>query len=286
MTCVDSFDCLIPDYDTFVFDIWGVVHDGVRPFPGIRPTLEKLRAAGKHVVFLTNMSQLSAEVETHLAAMNVPRNLYDFALSSGQAACDYINTLAKSGVANFFHVNDDVSFRKHLTHLNINFVDDCDLADFLLVARGDLRECVSRNTHILESAIAQNKPLICANPDTGVMIDGKFVERPGSLNKTYEDLGGNVLAFGKPHPSIYESLNSLIEHQLDIKTRESRTLMIGDSLETDIIGARHHGWDAMLVLTGVTAHKNGWLQGLPDANQLQILQTPNAPTHVFRGFTD
>lgn len=281
MRYLDSFEQIIPDYDTFVFDIWGVVHDGVRPFPGVRPALETLRAANKRVIFLTNMSQLSHEVDAHLCAMNVPRDLYDFALSSGQAACDYIKSLCADKPANCFHVNDDISFRKNLTHLTINFVDDCDLADFLLVARAELRESVARDTRILKAAIAQNKPLICANPDTGVMIDGTFVERPGSINTTYRSLGGTVLAFGKPHPSIYESLTHLLGH--DAQNR--RTLMIGDSMETDIIGARNHGWDAMLVLTGVTAHKNGWLYAPPDSQQCAaICDTPNGPTHVFPGF--
>ena len=35
------------NYDGYVVDLWGVVHDGIAVFPGVIETLEKLRAAGR-----------------------------------------------------------------------------------------------------------------------------------------------------------------------------------------------------------------------------------------------
>jgi len=275
---IASFAEIIPQYDTFVFDIWGVVHDGYRPFPKLRASLEQLKAEGKQVIFLSNMSQLSSEVERHLGAMSVPRELYDFVHSSGQAAREHIATRAQNNPVSCFHVNDDPSFRQYFTNLNVTFVDDVSLADFLLVARGDLHAAVTEQSGILQEAIARNLPLICANPDTGVVIEGKFHARSGSLTHIYEKLGGTVISFGKPYPEIFQDLMKNIPPT-------ARIIMIGDSLETDIMGAQTQGWDTMLVLTGVTAHTHGWLHQAPTQEDLApLLQSKTPPTFVFRGF--
>ena len=41
-------------YDGFVLDIWGVIHDGVRPYPGAVACLRRLKAGGKRVALLSN----------------------------------------------------------------------------------------------------------------------------------------------------------------------------------------------------------------------------------------
>ena len=41
---------LAPRHDGFLLDQWGVLHDGSRPYAGALDCLERLRAAGKHVV--------------------------------------------------------------------------------------------------------------------------------------------------------------------------------------------------------------------------------------------
>jgi ribonucleotide monophosphatase NagD (HAD superfamily) len=42
------------NYDGFVLDLWGVVHDGVTVFPGVVDALRQLHAAKKKLVFLSN----------------------------------------------------------------------------------------------------------------------------------------------------------------------------------------------------------------------------------------
>ncbi|USO01648.1 MAG: TIGR01459 family HAD-type hydrolase [Alphaproteobacteria bacterium] len=278
MKKIAFFNEIIPQYDTFVFDIWGVVHDGYRPFPKLRPTLEALREAHKQVIFLSNMSQPSSEVEQHLQAMEVPRDLYDCAYSSGQATLNYLTKRTQEKPLSCLHVNNDISFRKYFSQHPLFFVDTPHLADFLLVARGSLLSSFAQNTDVLKEAIARGLPLICANPDTSVVIEGKLHARTGSLAHTYEELGGTVISFGKPHPEIFEDIMQKIPHG-------SRIIMIGDSLETDIAGAQAHAWDTMLVLTGVTAHRYGWLYDLPTSEELTPLRKLRSPpTWVFKGF--
>ena len=52
---------LARDHDGFIVDQWGVMHDGTRAYPGAIDCLERLHAAGKHVVVLSNTGRPKAE---------------------------------------------------------------------------------------------------------------------------------------------------------------------------------------------------------------------------------
>ena len=51
---LESLAPIADRYDGFVLDLWGVVHDGRKPYPGVLDGLAELKARGKRVVFLTN----------------------------------------------------------------------------------------------------------------------------------------------------------------------------------------------------------------------------------------
>ena len=51
--CNSLFD-LADRFDDFIVDLWGVVHDGQHPYPGVLETLTRLKAQGKRVLFLSN----------------------------------------------------------------------------------------------------------------------------------------------------------------------------------------------------------------------------------------
>ncbi len=50
-------------YDGFILDLWGVVHDGRAPYPGVADALARLAALGKPVVFLSNAPRRAWFVE-------------------------------------------------------------------------------------------------------------------------------------------------------------------------------------------------------------------------------
>jgi ribonucleotide monophosphatase NagD (HAD superfamily) len=43
---IDGMRELAPLYDGFILDLWGVVHDGVAPFPGVLDCMDRLTGAG------------------------------------------------------------------------------------------------------------------------------------------------------------------------------------------------------------------------------------------------
>ena len=54
VSMVSGLAAVAGQYDGFILDLWGVLHDGERPFPGVLDALERLRRQAKRVVILSN----------------------------------------------------------------------------------------------------------------------------------------------------------------------------------------------------------------------------------------
>ncbi|MEC7028242.1 MAG: TIGR01459 family HAD-type hydrolase, partial [Pseudomonadota bacterium] len=50
---INGLQDIAADYDAFILDIWGVLHDGIAPFAGTIECLENLQSAGKTVCLLS-----------------------------------------------------------------------------------------------------------------------------------------------------------------------------------------------------------------------------------------
>src|ERR1700691_2897001 len=82
---------LAGDYDGFILDLWGVLHDGSHPFPGTVDALTRLKAAGKRTVILSNAPRRAEMVAQRVAEIGIPRNLYDAIHSSGEEAWRHLS---------------------------------------------------------------------------------------------------------------------------------------------------------------------------------------------------
>src|ERR1700675_191938 len=84
---IDGMRALAPDYDGFILDLWGVVHDGTAPFPSVLDCMARLVDSGKRVVLLSNAPRRSDDVVRRIAAIGVPEGLYHGVMSSGRGGC-------------------------------------------------------------------------------------------------------------------------------------------------------------------------------------------------------
>lgn len=105
----------------------------------------------------------------------------------------------------------------------------------------------------LKEMFAERKPLLIANPDKfasvgvldkegGEKYVTQLVVRQGSLGQEYLKMGGEVCFIGKPYPMVYECALQLAANKLNITFNDLKDLsiaMIGDTLETDILGAKN-----------------------------------------------
>ena len=86
-----------------------------------------------------------------------------------------------------------------------------------------------------------SKKLVCTNPDL-IVHRGNVEELcAGSLARVFEELGGEVVYFGKPHKEVYKMCFNSNE----------KVLAIGDNLRTDIKGANNLNIDCIFISEGV-----------------------------------
>ncbi len=162
------------------------------------------------------------------------------------------------------HIGPDRD-RALMDGLEIEQVDSADEADLILNTGPWLDD---EKTEDYEELLAQSAALgvkmLCANPDLVVIRGGQRIICAGALAARYEELGGSVRYLGKPHASIYDHCF----RQLEIDDR-ARVLGVGDSLRTDIAGAKAAGIDSLLVLGGIHGDEMGLGDGAgPDEIQI------------------
>src|SRR5438876_11991105 len=82
----DGMHALAPAYDGFILDLWGVVHDGTAPFPGVLDCMHRLIAEEKRLVLLSNAPRRADDVVRRIEQIGVPAGLYRGVMSSGEEA--------------------------------------------------------------------------------------------------------------------------------------------------------------------------------------------------------
>jgi HAD superfamily hydrolase (TIGR01459 family) len=240
------------DYDLFILDLWGVVHDGVTVYPGAANCLRRLRQRGARVVLLSNAARPSASVALHLTELGVEAELYDWLLTSGEATANTIASGATGTGADarpaYFHLGPE---RCRPTLDACGGREVAIEAAEMIICTGlfdDETEQAEDYRGLLAAAAARGLPMICANPDVVVNRGGQMIPCAGAVAAFYEELGGTVQRFGKPLPDIFDRL--FAENP---EIPRTRAVMIGDSLATDIRGARRAGIDAIWIGGGIHA---------------------------------
>jgi HAD superfamily hydrolase (TIGR01459 family) len=249
---VPGLRVLAPRYDALILDLWGVLHDGVRPYPWVIPCLENLRASGKKLCALSNAPRRVRRVAAHMGEMGLPPELLDAVYSSGEATYEALAGAAGAPSPDLpgrrcFHIGaaDDASLA---SADEIRPVGDPADADFVLctgVERVDDR--LEDYQGILRACLRHTLPMICANPDLEVMQGARTKICAGALAAFYEQQGGTVVSFGKPHRPVYDRCLEILE------SRPERVLAVGDSFRTDVAGAGNIGIDCLLIAAGVEA---------------------------------
>ena len=225
------------NYDTFVIDLWGVIHNGISLNPKAIEAVKQLINNSKKIVFLSNAPRPSSKVVNFLLKMNMDRKYLSNVLTSGEAAMQAINN--NQFGKTFYHlgpVRDNSIFEK--VKNNKTNLEDC---DFILCTGlfDDYENDIEYYKNFLKKYIS--KKLICTNPDLIVHRGNTEELCAGSVAKVFEELGGEVLYFGKPHKEIYKMCFNSNE----------KVLAVGDNLRTDIKGANNLNIDCIFISDGV-----------------------------------
>ena len=225
------------NYDTFVIDLWGVVHNGMELNQRAIKAIEQLNNNSKKIVFLSNAPRPSSKVIDFLLKMNMDRKYLSNVMTSGEAAMHAINKnqFGKS----FFHLGPprDTSVFEKIKDSKT----DLKSCDFILCTGlfDEQEDDLEYYKNFLKKYVS--KKLVCTNPDLTVHRGNIEELCAGSVAKVFEELGGEVVYFGKPHKEVYKMCFNLGE----------KVLAIGDNLRTDIKGANNLNIDCLFISDGV-----------------------------------
>ena len=224
-------------YDTFVIDLWGVIHNGIKLNTKAIEVVEQLKKNSKKTVFLSNAPRPSARVIDFLLKMKMDKKYLSHVMTSGEAAMYAINK-NKFGKT-FFHLGPpkDISLFEKVKDNRIG-IDKC---DFILCT--GLFDSHENDLDYYKKFLMKHtsKKLVCTNPDLTVHRGDKEEYCAGYIAKIFEDLGGKTIYYGKPHKQIYEMCFK----------KEEKVLAIGDNLRTDIKGANNINKDCLFISNGV-----------------------------------
>jgi HAD superfamily hydrolase (TIGR01459 family) len=253
MQFIKGLDQIIDNYQYFILDIWGVVHDGSSLYPDVLNALKYLKEKNKKICFLSNAPRRSIKVKQILNNLGINDNLYDFILSSGESTNLELLNNQKNNYQLFgkkyFYIGPDKDLDL-LDDLAYDRVDKISEANFILNTGFENEQSkLEEKLSLAIEGVNYKIPMLCANPDLIVVKqNGNQMICAGALAIEYKNLGGQVHYFGKPYKRVYQMVFEKFS-----KPDKSTVLAIGDGLETDIKGAIDYGIDSVLVTGGILA---------------------------------
>jgi HAD superfamily hydrolase (TIGR01459 family) len=250
MHVIERLSEIVGQFDAFLVDQYGVLHDGATVFPDAAACLIGLHDAGKPVMVVTNSGKREAPNIDRLVRLGLPRATFSELVSSGELVWQMLrdppDDFFRSLGTRCYQIArpSDLSF---FDDLGIERVDRIDAASFILLSSVDQIDDHAAFAALLGEAARMRLPMVCANPDMRSVVPGAGpVQGPGAVALAYRDRGGTVRLIGKPHREIFEAARRR-SGVADI----ARILMIGDSLAHDIAGGQKIGCSTLLVLSGI-----------------------------------
>jgi HAD superfamily hydrolase (TIGR01459 family) len=246
---VNIFD-IIDNYDVFLFDIWGVLMEQ-NPYLEVIEAIKKINKI-KDTYIVTNMGRTRGTVKQKLLEVGLDIDLHKI-FTAGESARSLIKNKVLHPNPVLYHFDDifnEVPIHEELIEgIDIKITRNIEEANLMLISQyvDDISD-TARFDAELKRALDKGLIAICSNPDTIVVNEGNIRYCAGFFAEKYQNMGGTVHYAGKPHLNIYDEVFSSAEHIKNIE--KNRIIMIGDTLETDILGAKNANIHSALVTTG------------------------------------
>ncbi|MBC7450579.1 MAG: TIGR01459 family HAD-type hydrolase [Cytophagales bacterium] len=273
---LDSFKALVLKYDIIFFDAFGVLKNYKGLLPGIENTFEYLRQHNKEYYIVTNDASRSPEQladSYHRLGLNTITS--DRIISSGMLAKEYLDLKVDDGIVAYLGTENSAHYIESsgLKTLPVSQIDDSNINDVNAIVLLDDEGFnwfadLNKTVNILRK---RTIPAIVANTDNTYPLNKYEVAIAiGGIATMVESVvGKRFIRFGKPDSQMFMFAFDLIRQKRPI--HKNQILMVGDTLQTDILGGNKFGLDTALVLTGNTR--------MDDA-ETKIKSTGIVPTYV------
>jgi HAD superfamily hydrolase (TIGR01459 family) len=267
---LDSISPFARRYDAWLADIWGVMHNGLKPFPNAVEACQVFREGGGTVILISNAPRPRETVAEQLRQVGVPDDCWDGIATSGDVTRTLVGQYAGSGV---YHLGPerDLPIFDNLG-VRLSGLDDA----AAVICSGlceDETETPDDYAALLADMRARGLPMICANPDIMVERGDRLVYCAGALADSYAQIGGEVIYAGKPYAPIYDLAFDLVREIRGTALPRHRIVAIGDGIRTDIAGAAAQEIDSVFVASAV--HLGGDARSPLSASTLARLFSSN-----------
>jgi len=228
-------------HKSFILDMDGVVYTGAKLIPGAKEFVSRLKQGNYKFLFLTNNSYHSPlELRARLLNMGIDVT-EDYFYTSAMATASFLKVQRPNGCSAYVIGGKGVTDELEKAGITIT----SDNPDYVIIAETEEYDYAK----IIEATllIQEGAKFIATNPDlTGPSLRGP-VPACGALVAPIQKVTGVAPYFlGKPNPVMM----FLARKKLGVHS--ANCFMIGDRMDTDIVGGLESGMTACLVLSGVT----------------------------------
>lgn len=229
-------------YDLTMFDLDGVVYVGDDAVPGAPLHLARLRELGVHLAFITNNASRTPEaVAEKLIGLGVEASAGDV-VTSAQAAARVL--VERCGQGAPVAVLGAVGLEVALVEVGLR-PTGVDAADAVALVSGYDPDVPWRDIMRAAVRVREGLPWVASNTDLTLPTPEGPAPGHGVLVDLLRRFSGiDPVVAGKPRRPLLDETVRRVGGQ--------RPLMVGDRLDTDILGGHEAGIDSLLVLTGVT----------------------------------
>lgn len=241
---LDSSDGLLRErHDLLLVDLDGVAYLGEQPIDGAAEALTAARAAGARLVFVTNNAARPPKaVADQLVSIGIAATI-DEVMTSAIAAAQAL--ASRHPAAAPVLVVGGAGIRDALVELGLAPVDTADEHP-VAVLQGFAPEVGWHALAEATVAIRAGAEWVATNADATLPSPRGPLPGNGSLVAAIAMATGlQPEVIGKPEPALFDAA-------LKAGRGSSRPLVIGDRLDTDIVGATAAGLPSLLVLSGVS----------------------------------
>ncbi len=241
---------------SFLIDMDGVINKGRSIIPGALEFVERLRKGRFPFLFLTNNSYYTPEeLKERMARLGIEVNADHF-YTSAMATASFLE-YQKPGCSAY--VIGGTGLIDALKQIGVRLTESN--PDYVII--GETEEYDYKRIIEATYLIQEGARFIATNPDlTGPTRRG-LVPACGALVAPIEKATRVIPYFlGKPNPAM------MYWARKKLRVHSANCFMIGDRMDTDILGGLEAGMTCCLVLSGVTSRK-------------ALLKFPYQPDYVF-----
>jgi NagD protein len=224
----------------FLIDMDGVIYRSNQLIPGAVRFICLLQECGIPFLFLTNNSQRTRrDVATKLERMGLPVQEHHI-FTCAMATARFLASQKPGGTA--FVIGEGGL----LNALHLNGYSVVDKApDYVVVGEG--RTLSFEMLELAVQMVLGGAKLIATNLDPNCPTQTGTRPGCGAIVSLIEVATGvKAFSVGKPSPVMMRTARN------ELSMATSETIMVGDTMETDILGGVQMGYRTILVLTGTT----------------------------------